>query len=107
MRTFLSLALLPLLVISFSSCRSRTQAVAVKQYDKPLAPGQQALQQVDPATLPMLTTSPPERLQLRAGIANSLAYFTHGNSTRHYPVDGITRDDVISSLHALDQQLRA
>jgi len=108
MRTFPGnalLLLLPLLVIALCSCAPRTHAVAAKQYDKPLAPGQQALEEVDPATLPQIVTTPNGRTQLRAGIANSLAYFTHANSTRHYPVDGITRDEVIASLHALDELL--
>ena len=46
MRTFPGnalLLLLPLLVIALCSCAPRTHAVAAKQYDKPLAPGQQAL----------------------------------------------------------------
>jgi membrane-bound lytic murein transglycosylase A len=105
MRTFQILALIPLLVITTTSCRPREQPAAVKHYDKQLAPGQDALREVGPGELPVVHLETQDRAQLRRGISNSLAYFSHPNSGRHYPVDGITRDDVIASLKALDTLL--
>jgi membrane-bound lytic murein transglycosylase A len=107
MRTFQLLLVIPLILMMFASCRSREQPAAVKHYDKPLQPGQQALREVGSAELPLVHVDARDRSQLRQGISNSLAYFSHPNSSRHYPVDGISRDDVIRSLQALDQLLAA
>ena len=105
MRTVLAWILLPLIVLAFASCKSRSKK-AGKEYNKPLGAGEVALREVDSQSLPRLSLTPASRADMQKGIANSLAYFAKASSDNGFPVAGITKDQVVSSLKALDALLR-
>jgi membrane-bound lytic murein transglycosylase A len=102
MRTVLLWLLLPLVVVSFASCKSRKKA-GPKEYNKQLQPGEVALREVDTKELPPVALTPQSRADIRTAIANSLAYFQHQSSGERWPVAGVTREQVVASLNALDQ----
>lgn len=104
MRTVLIWLLLPLIVASFASCKRRAKK-GDKDYNKPLAAGEVALREVDIATLPPVSLTPQARSDIRRGIQHSLAYFKHPSSDAGYPIAGVTREQSIASLEALDQLL--
>lgn len=97
-----SLVALLLVVAVLGGCKQREQQPQAKNYDEPLPPGALALREVDPARLPPVTLTAANRAALRQGIGHSLAFFNHAGSTRWFPVNGITRDQVVRSLQALD-----
>ncbi|MBA2480112.1 MAG: MltA domain-containing protein [Planctomycetes bacterium] len=107
MRTFLILLLLPLVVLSFAGCKGRGAKKSVKDYNKPLAPGQLALREIDSRQLPDVTLTPATRADLSKGIANSLAYLAKPSADRSFPMADISKEQVVKSLHALDELLKS
>jgi membrane-bound lytic murein transglycosylase A len=106
MRTFLLVLLLPLIVLSLVSCKGRGGKKTVKDYNKPLAPGQLALREVDTRQLPDIALTPTTRADLAKGIANSLTYLAKPSADRAFPIANISKDQVVRSLRALDELLR-
>jgi membrane-bound lytic murein transglycosylase A len=106
MRHALVWLLLPLLVLTFAACKSRAKKDG-KDYNKALAPGEAALQEIDSSKLPDVTLTPTARTDISRGIANSLAYLAHASSDRYFPVADISKEQVVKSLHALDELVRS
>ena len=75
-------------------------------YNRPLAPGESALEAVDIATMPDIPLRPEDRARLLSGIEHSLAWLAIPASSHRYPVAGISKDQVVRSLQALSQMIR-
>jgi len=102
------LLLLPIALLTLDGCRSRAKKpveAPPKDYNRELAPGQHALTEVDPRSLPPLRLTAASRGEVRQGIAYSLAWLAKPSADARYPVAGITRDQVVRSLQAIDQLL--
>ena len=100
MRNILLAIIIPLIALSFTGClRGKKKAPEVKpvtkDYNRPLAPGEQALVEVDMANVPDLALTSDQRVQLQQAIANSLKYLNTGSSSLKYPVGSITKDRVV------------
>jgi membrane-bound lytic murein transglycosylase A len=106
MRNALIWLLLPLVVLTFAACKPRGKK-GPKDYNKALAPGDVALREVDSSKLPTVSLTPQSRADLHKAIGNSLAYFSHATSEAGFPVEGITKDQVVRSLHALDELVQS
>jgi membrane-bound lytic murein transglycosylase A len=111
MRNILLVIIIPLIALSFTGClRGKKKAPdvkpATKDYNRPLAPGEQSLVEVDIANTPDITLTSDERVKLQQAIANSLKYLNTGSSSLKYPVGSITKDRVVRSLHALSELLQ-
>jgi membrane-bound lytic murein transglycosylase A len=72
-------------------------------YNRPLAPGEAALREVDIATMPDAPLGAEDRTRLLAAIAHSLAYLATGQASSQYPISGISKDQVVRSLQVLTQ----
>ena len=92
-------------LILLSSCRRRGQETV--DYDRQLAPGEQALVEVSPTELPRINLNHSQRQSLQQGIKRSLAYLATPTAERKYPIAGVTRQQVIQGLKQLDQLLTA
>jgi membrane-bound lytic murein transglycosylase A len=120
MRTVLTLALVPLLALASAGCQLRGAKKPAKpaampaktiDYNKPLAPGESALTEIDIRELPPLSLAAEERAALQTAINHSLAYLNSpsqipSSANRRYPLGSITKDQVIRSLHALTELLQ-
>lgn len=119
MRNLLLLPLIALLAIGGSGCQMRgakkpqpAQPKVTKDYNKPLGAGEQALVEVDINSLPSLTLANEDRARLQQAIQHSLAYLNSPSTiatsaNRRYPVGSITKEQVVSSLHALKELLES
>ena len=86
--------------------------VVTKDYNRPLGAGEQALVDVDINSLPNLSLANEDRAQLQQAIQHSLGYLNSPSviatsANRRYPVGSITKDQVIRSLHALNELLES
>lgn len=78
-----------------------------KDYNRPLAPGESALVEVDARSLPDIRLGATERANLRLGVQRSLEFLAKDGANRWYPVQHFTRSDLERSLKALDELLGA
>ena len=120
MRTVLTLALIPLLALASTGCQIRgakkpakpvATPVKMVDYNKPLAPGESALTEIDIKDLPALSLAAEDRANLQKAINYSLAYLNSPgqgatSANRRYPLGSITKDQVVRSLHALTELLQ-
>jgi membrane-bound lytic murein transglycosylase A len=112
MRNVLLAIIIPLFLLSSTGCwRGQKKAppvkpVVAKDYNRPLAPGENALVEVDIANVPDLTLTSDDRVKLQQAIAHSLKYLGTGSSSLKYPVNDISKDRVVRSLHALSELLQ-
>jgi membrane-bound lytic murein transglycosylase A len=117
MRNLLLAVIIASLAVGLAGCQRRgakkpqaPQPQPVKDYNKPLGAGQQALVEVDINSLPTFTLSNEDRAKLQQAISHSLAYLNSPaqgitSANRRYPVGSITKEQVIHSLHALTELL--
>ena len=101
MTRYLALLLIPLVLASAGCARKKK----VKNYGKPLNPGELALREVDIKQVPDLDLTAEDRAAVRAGIQRSLSYLKKPSSAKAFPVATIGHDQVKRSLENLDQLL--
>jgi membrane-bound lytic murein transglycosylase A len=86
----------------FIGCRAPQPGppvTAAKNYDKPLAPGRQALRKItNPAEIPNFTSACMNLTDLRDSIDRSISYMQKPSSRQFYPVGPITHSQVLASL---------
>ncbi|MFW5846305.1 MAG: hypothetical protein ACOCXJ_08765, partial [Planctomycetota bacterium] len=104
-RTGLLILLLGLgLIIGGCRLRDRVGETGL-DYDRQLAPGQVALVEVPPAEMPAFHLASEDRAALRIGVANSLKYLQAPSAAQHYPIAGITQDQVRVGLERFAELL--
>jgi len=80
----------------------------MKDYNRPLPPGAQALRLVtDPSRIPDFTRACSQRHRLAEAIDRSLSYLAKPSSQKGYPCCGIPHGRVVASLQAFRQLLDA
>ena len=73
----------------------------VKDYSKPLPPGELALRKItDPADIPDFTGACRDLTNLKEAINNSLNYMKKPSSQKHFPYGDISHQQVVDSLKA-------
>ncbi len=72
-----------------------------KDYDRPLAPGEFALRQIDPSQFPAFGEGwyKAKGVAMREAIAESLAYLKKPSSHKYYPLGPITHERAVASLN--------
>jgi len=80
----------------------------MKDYNRPLPPGAQALRKItDPSRIPDFTKACGQRHRLVEAIDRSLHYLAKPSSQDHYPCCGITHARVVASLESFRDLLAA
>lgn len=88
------------LFVTFTGCKT-AEKVEKTDYNRPLMPGERALVKItDPAMIPDLTPACQNVYMLEDAINNSLDYMAKPSSTRFFPIEGITHNQVKQSLKA-------
>ncbi len=78
------------------------KAEEVKDYARPLPPGELALRKItDPAQIPEMTIACMELDRLREAIDNSLSYLSKPSSRQFFPYGQITHADAVASLETM------
>ena len=105
-RILLSVLLLVTVVVVVG-CRKPADVIEVKPpYDKPLAPGQQALRKItNPHDVPDFTMACMDVHNLREAVEKSLNYLSKPSSLNYFPSGEITHDKAVASLHAFGELL--
>jgi membrane-bound lytic murein transglycosylase A len=93
-----------LIIVAASGCRLRSRSPDA-QYDRPLAPGAVALQELSVSEFPRFTVDSDDRPGLRKAIAHSLKYLSAPSAAQHFPIGGITQAQTRAGLELLDQLL--
>ncbi|HOD83889.1 MAG: Membrane-bound lytic murein transglycosylase A precursor [Planctomycetes bacterium ADurb.Bin126] len=77
-----------------------------KDYTRPLAPGELALEKItDPSQIPDFTRGLENPFNLREAIAHSLTYLAKPSSQKYFPYASITHAEAVASLKAFDELL--
>ena len=80
----------------------------VKDYERPLPPGELALRKItNPADMPDITMACEFTYDVRQAIAHSLDYLSKPSTQNYFPYGQITHAHAVASLKAFDQLLGA
>jgi hypothetical protein len=94
----LAVVILSLLAGCKSAARREIEPMPIS-YDRPLAPGEQALRKVtEPWDVPDFTFGCTNLGDLRGAVGNSLNYLDKPSSKRYYPICGISHSRAVASL---------
>jgi len=94
----LAVVILSLLAGCKSAARREIEPMPIS-YDRPLAPGEQALRKVtEPWEVPDFTFGCTNLGDLRGAVGNSLNYLDKPSSKRYYPICGISHSRAVASL---------
>ena len=96
-----------LVVSFFAGCKpAARREIEPISYDRPLAPGEQALRKVtEPWEIPDFTLACVDLKDLREAVGNSLNYLNKPSSRRYYPISGITHSRAVASLKTFAELL--
>jgi membrane-bound lytic murein transglycosylase A len=91
--------LLLVVILLFAGCQ--TKPPQVKEYDRPLPPGQLALREItDPNRMPDFAPGWRDLDSLRAALRNSLNYLSKPSSAQYFPYQDLHRDGAVKTLEA-------
>jgi membrane-bound lytic murein transglycosylase A len=117
MRNILITSLVIFLSFSLSGCwrgqkkAPPTKPAVAKDYNRQLAPGEQALVEVPITDVPDLSLTSNDRVALQQAIRHSLAFLSKPSADMKFPIGSrngeITRDQVTRSLQALAELLQS
>jgi membrane-bound lytic murein transglycosylase A len=100
-------ALLALVLALACTACSRKPAPVVKDYDRPLGPGEVALVELDQKDWPVFTTSGMDRTAFLAAIEHSLSYLSKPSSGAFFPVAGVDKAGTERGLRRFAELLRS
>ena len=107
MKVKIILIILLVAVITFTGCRTKPDEIG-KDYDAPLLPGENALVKItDPYQIPDFTMAGLELENLKQAVAHSISYMNKPSSKNYYPMQDISHEKVLKSLHTFAELLDA
>ena len=102
----LFLCVLAVLVVTNLGCKRRDRGGELeKDYERPLAAGEDGIVRLDPVDYPRFTLRDSNRDDLLLGIERSLNYLGKPSAKKHFPMAGVSHQQVTSGLEQFKELL--